>query len=147
MNRTIRILAAMAVLLLSLNAQTIVRSTAVYQRSYYTLPGYTIPSSLTCIVGYASTCKIVITKTSSSSDPAVCMVDFTANGQTVVFQDLNGNAWINAVIGTSGTPVLQTFTVGGPDDSGCRVFPGGLYIQATGSGTTTLGQLVVKFNP
>jgi len=125
-----------------LSAQTVVPQPGQFQFTVQTLPG-AIPTSLTCLVGKAVGCILQLKP--QNSDPQVCGFDFTATGQTITMQDQNGTLWVinGATLGSSGSPVGTMWQA--PNDSGCRIFPGGVYIQANTSGVT--GRITIKYNP
>jgi len=126
-------------------AQAIVSMPTVFVQHVQTVPG-AIPTSSTCLVGYASTCGFVIKRTQTSTDPYVCTGDLAATGQTITIQDANGTVFINNVLGSSGS--VQTtapLPMGGAGDPYCRDFPGGVYWYASGTGAT--GRLTIAFNP
>jgi hypothetical protein len=128
------------------SAQTIVPAVGVYINVVRVVPG-TMSGSLVCLVGYASGCLKVIAHSATSSDPAVCSADITSNGQNILIEDANTVAWMNAALPSVGT-VVTTWYWQNPstNDSTCRVFPGGVYVQATGSGSTVFS-MVIKYNP
>ena len=108
-----------------------------------------IPTSSTCIAGFASTCKLQLVNTQpglsySPNDPFLCAADFTATGQTITMQDANSNLWIvgGAALGSAGTPTGWSWLAN--SDATCRRFPGGVYIQSNGAGVT--GSLTIKYN-
>jgi len=105
-------------------AQTVAPQPVNFNTTVQMQPG-AFPTALTCLVGFASTCKYVLPGTSDPNhDPYVCNADITASGQTVTLQDANGVTWISGTLGTGGSPVTWM------PPPGCRWFPGGLYIQA-----------------
>ena len=108
------------------------------------IPG-AVPTSSTCLVGYATGCILRYSKNSTSSDPYVCAADFTATGQTITMQDGQATPvpWVvgGGVLGSSGSPAGWTWTA--PTDAECRIFPGGVYLQANGSGAT--GSVIIKY--
>lgn len=129
-------------------AQTVVVQPAQFNYVVQMVPG-TIPTSNTCIVGFASTCISKLTNSSpgtptSPNDPFLCAADFTATGQTITLQDANSTPWVvgGAVLGSSGSPVGWTWIAN--SDSTCRRFPGGVYVIAGGAGVT--GSLTIKYN-
>lgn len=124
-------------------AQTVVQQPAQFNYVVQSLPG-AMPTSLTCIVGYASGCILRLTPTVSSTDPYVCGGDIEASGQTILLQDVNGVALMNNTLGTSGNVVTWFFTPMTSKDDGCRIFPGGVYVQAGASGVTF--RLTIKYN-
>src|ERR1017187_6962746 len=130
-----------AVSCLLVSAQTLIVQPAQFNHAYQTVPG-AIPTSLTCLVGKAAGCLLRLTAT--ASDPQVCGFDFTATGQTIIMQDQNTIPWvINGVaLGTGGAAVGTMWQA--PNDLGCRMFSGGVYIQAGGVGVT--GRITIKFN-
>lgn len=125
-------------------AQTVVQQPAQFNNVVQTLPG-AMPTSLTCVVGYAVGCILKLTATGSSTDPYVCGGDIEASGQTILLQDANAVALLNNTLGTSGNVVTWFFpTPLTSKDDGCRVFPGGVYVQAGSSGVTF--RLTIKYN-
>lgn len=111
------------------------------------VPG-AVPTSLTCLVGFSSSCVLQITNSTpgapySPNDPFVCAADFAATGQTVLMQDANANVGLvtGAALGSGGTKTSWSYVAAG--DSYCRRFPGGVYVQAGGAGVT--GSVTIKY--
>ncbi len=125
-----------------MSSQTIVAQPTQFTKTVQTIPG-AISTSLTCIVGYASGCLLKLTD--KFTDPYVCGADFTATGQTITIQDAAGVLWIvnGGILGATGAPAGWAFTPS--NAAGCRLFPGGVYIQAGSSGVT--GRLTISYNP
>lgn len=121
--------------------QTMVQHPGQFNNTWSMFPG-TVPTSLTCLAGTASTCKVVLT--SANSDPYVCAADFTATGQTITLQDTNGTLWIvgGGALGSGGNPTGWEWHA--YNDSLCRQFPRGVYITSNGAGVT--GSVIVKWN-
>lgn len=122
-------------------AQTVVRRPATSFNSAVVMVPGSFPTSLTCLVGYATNCTFRLFRSVTSTDPYLCASDITATTQTVTIQDSAGVAWINQVLG-GGTTTTDRWQAS--DDTRCRVFPDGIYIQASAGGVT--GSLTVKFN-
>lgn len=125
-------------------SQTVVQQPAQFNFVVQSLPG-AVPTSLTCVVGYAVGCIYRLTASGNSTDPYVCGGDIEASGQTITLQDANAVTLLNNALGTSGNLVTWWFpTPLTSKDEGCRIFPGGVYIQASASGATF--RLTIKFN-
>lgn len=123
-------------------SQTLIPQPSQLNQAVQTLPG-AMPTSLTCIVGRASSCLFVLRST--DTDPYLCNADFTATGQTITMQDANGIIGLlsGAPLPVSGsTPTSWAFMAN--NDASCRIFPGGVYIVAGSSGVT--GKMTIKFN-
>ena len=125
-------------------AQVVITKPAVLTTVVQVVPG-PVPTSLTCLVGFASTCLYKLVNTISSTDPYVCSGDITSAGLTILLQDANATPLLNNTLGTVGSATTWFFpTPLTGNDSGCRMFPGGVYIQAGSAGATF--SLTVKFN-
>lgn len=129
------------VIVASLVAQTPVPQPTQFLFTVQTIPA-AIPTSNTCIVGFAVGCLLKLVP--GHTDPYLCGADFSATGQTITLSDANGTPWVvnGAVLGASGAPVGWLFVA--PNDAACRMFPGGVYVQAGSSGVT--GRLTIKYN-
>lgn len=136
-----RLVIGLLLVSLAANCQTIIPQPTQFLHTMQTVPG-AIPTSLTCLVGRASGC--IFRLSNINSDPQVCGFDFTATGQTIMMQDQNAVPWIinGAALGTLAAGVGTLWTA--PNDTGCRMFSGGVYIQAGSSGVT--GRVTIKFN-
>ena len=95
-----------------------------------------IPTMLTCLVGPASTCLLVTTQTTVY----LCAADLLASGQNITIKDGQATPvpWLY-----SATALTGNFSFNSPVDSGCRAFPYGLYVLASGSGAT--GSFTIKY--
>lgn len=125
----------------ALFSQTPVPQPTQFLFTVQTIPA-AIPTSNTCIVGFAVGCLLKLIP--GHSDPYLCGADFSATGQTITLSDANSIPWVvnGAALGASGAPVGWVFVA--PNDAACRMFPGGVYIQAGSSGVT--GRLTIKYN-
>jgi len=131
------------------NGQSILPQPGGFNTLVQTQPA-AMPTSLTCLVGYASACTLQLTRPVNSpgpyqSDPYVCQMDVTANGQTVLVEDGQGTPvpLISGTLGTSGAAASWFY---GPyaNDTFCRWMPNGVYVQAGSSGVTY--HMTVKYN-
>ncbi len=125
-------------------AQTIIPQPAQFLTVVQTVPG-AVPTSLTCLVGFDSSCLYKLTHNPTATDPYVCGGDIEAAGQTILLQDANAVTLLNNTLGSSGSQMTWFFpTPLTNSDTGCRMFPGGVYIQAGSTGATF--RLTIKFN-
>lgn len=144
MTNSIRVFFCTFLAVLSLAAQTIVPQPTTFTNLGQMKPG-AIPTSLTCLVGPAgSGCVQSIAATTTSGSPHLCAIDLLATGQTVTIQDGQGTPvkWYSTTLGTSMVPAFFEWHAG--KDDACRVFPAGIYIQASATGAT--GRLSFKYN-
>lgn len=93
-----------------------------------------------CIVGPNSACNLVVKTANGGPDstPYLCSYEFAnATGQTITMCDGNANCPVNGVLGSSGTPTSNAYSY-----SPCVAYPGGLFLNSSGSGPVVSLSLV-----
>ena len=97
-----------------------------------------------CLVGPNAACKAVVTQTGGADPtPALCSIGLTGtSSQTITLQDGAGNVILNGTVSATSSKVY--WSTAWATDATCPSYPGGIYIQASGSGAVM--SLVIKWN-